>query len=37
METAFFRFANKPGIDKSYLYDNVQSLLLVTSLLFSGI
>ena len=37
METAFFRFANKPGVDKNYIYNNVQSLLLVSSLLFSGI
>jgi hypothetical protein len=37
METAFFRFANKPGYDKQETYNRVQSLLLTSSILFSGL
>jgi O-antigen/teichoic acid export membrane protein len=37
METAFFRFANKPDADRAGLYNRTQSLLLVSSFLFSGI
>jgi O-antigen/teichoic acid export membrane protein len=37
METAYFRFANRPGMDRQRLYDEVQSLLLVSSILFSGL
>ncbi|MBK0401597.1 polysaccharide biosynthesis C-terminal domain-containing protein [Adhaeribacter sp. BT258] len=37
METAFFRFANKPDYAKQETYNRVQSLLLSSSLLFSGI
>ncbi|HSI89859.1 MAG TPA: polysaccharide biosynthesis C-terminal domain-containing protein [Adhaeribacter sp.] len=37
METAFFRFANKPGISATDLYNRVQSLLITSSLLFAGI
>lgn len=37
METAYFRFANRPGTDRQRLYDEVQSLLLVSSILFSGL
>jgi O-antigen/teichoic acid export membrane protein len=37
METAFFRFANKPGADRTDLYNRVQSALLTSSLLFSGL
>jgi len=37
METAFFRFANKPDYDKRETYNHVQSLILTSSLLFSAI
>ncbi|MCC9136349.1 polysaccharide biosynthesis C-terminal domain-containing protein [Pontibacter silvestris] len=37
METAFFRFANKPEADKALLYNQVLSLIMCTSVLFSGI
>jgi len=37
METAFFRFAHKPGADKPRLYKQVLSLVLCSSILFSGI
>ncbi|GGK75286.1 lipopolysaccharide biosynthesis protein [Rufibacter glacialis] len=35
METAFFRFANKPGVDRRELYHKVQTLILVSSLLLT--
>ncbi|MGV3540541.1 MAG: lipopolysaccharide biosynthesis protein [Rufibacter sp.] len=37
METAFFRFANKPDADRKALYNQVQSLVLTSSLILSGI
>ncbi|MDX5421532.1 MAG: polysaccharide biosynthesis C-terminal domain-containing protein [Hymenobacteraceae bacterium] len=37
METAFFRFANKPGADKKLLYNQVLSLIMCTSILFTGV
>jgi O-antigen/teichoic acid export membrane protein len=37
METAYFRYANRPGMDRQQLYNQVQSLLLVSSILFSGL
>lgn len=37
METAYFRFANRPGTDRQALYSEVQSLLVVTSMLLSGL
>ncbi len=37
METAFFRFANKPGVDQKALYNQVQSLVLTSSVLLSAI
>jgi O-antigen/teichoic acid export membrane protein len=37
METAFFRFANKPGADRKKLYSQVLSIILCTSLLFSAV
>ncbi|GHA73899.1 lipopolysaccharide biosynthesis protein [Pontibacter akesuensis] len=37
METAFFRFANKPDADRDRLYNQVLSLILCTSLLFSAL
>lgn len=37
METAFFRFANKPGADRQKLYRQVLSIILCSSFLFSGI
>jgi O-antigen/teichoic acid export membrane protein len=37
METAFFRFANKPDANRCDLYNRTQTLLLVSSLLFSGL
>ena len=37
IETAYFRFANREGADRQVLYDRVLSLLLVTSLGFSGL
>ncbi|MDX5347969.1 MAG: polysaccharide biosynthesis C-terminal domain-containing protein [Hymenobacteraceae bacterium] len=37
METAYFRFANKPGADRQHLYNHVMSLLLVTSAVFTGL
>jgi O-antigen/teichoic acid export membrane protein len=35
METAFFRFANKPGADRQALYHKVQTLILMTSLVIT--
>ncbi|OKL42173.1 lipopolysaccharide biosynthesis protein [Pontibacter flavimaris] len=35
METAFFRFANKPGADQRRLYNQVLSLIIGSSTLFS--
>ncbi|WP_205500548.1 lipopolysaccharide biosynthesis protein [Rufibacter psychrotolerans] len=35
METAFFRFANKPGVDRRELYRKVQTLLVMSSLLLT--
>ncbi|RIJ43135.1 lipopolysaccharide biosynthesis protein [Pontibacter oryzae] len=35
METAFFRFANKTGADKQKLYNQVLSLIISSSLLFT--
>lgn len=37
METAYFRFANRPDADRQLLYNEVQSLLCVTSIVFSGL
>ncbi len=37
METAFFRYANKPGADRKDLYNKVQSLVITTSLTFTGL
>ncbi|OUJ70148.1 lipopolysaccharide biosynthesis protein [Hymenobacter crusticola] len=37
MESAFFRFATRPGADRQELYDRVLSLLLVTSFVLSGL
>ncbi|GAA4382500.1 lipopolysaccharide biosynthesis protein [Hymenobacter koreensis] len=37
METAFFRFANQPGADRPKLFSQVQSLLLVTSVIGCGL
>src|SRR5437762_2476203 len=37
METAFFRFANKPDANRQELYYQTESLLLTSSLLFSGL
>ncbi|GAA4014158.1 polysaccharide biosynthesis C-terminal domain-containing protein [Hymenobacter fastidiosus] len=37
METTYFRFANQPGADRQALYSKVFSLLLVSSILFSGL
>ncbi|MEJ8804462.1 lipopolysaccharide biosynthesis protein [Pontibacter sp. H249] len=37
METAFFRFANKPGADKYKLYNQVLSVILSSSVILSGI
>jgi O-antigen/teichoic acid export membrane protein len=37
METAYFRYANRPGMDRQQLYNQVQSLLLVSSILLSGL
>lgn len=36
METAYFRFANKEGSDENTIFNNVQSLILITSLFFSA-
>ena len=36
METAYFRFANRPGTDRRHLYSQVMSLLLVSSVVLSG-
>src|SRR5690606_38076393 len=35
METAFFRFANKPGADQHKLYNQVLTLILGSSLIFT--
>ncbi len=35
METAYFRFANRPDADRQRLYDEVQTLLVVSSVLLS--
>ncbi|MEJ8756447.1 polysaccharide biosynthesis C-terminal domain-containing protein [Pontibacter sp. H259] len=37
METAFFRFANKPGADRHRLYNQVLSIILSTSVVLSAI
>ena len=37
METAYFRFANRPGTDRRQLYDQVLSTLLVSSVLLGGL
>ncbi|WP_210490039.1 lipopolysaccharide biosynthesis protein [Rufibacter aurantiacus] len=37
METAFFRYANKPGVDRRELYHKVQTLILTSSLLFTAV
>jgi O-antigen/teichoic acid export membrane protein len=37
IETAYFRFANRAGADRQLLYDRVLSLLLLTSLVLSGV
>jgi O-antigen/teichoic acid export membrane protein len=37
METAYFRFANRAGADRATLYSEVQSLLLVSSILLSSL
>lgn len=37
METAYFRFANRPGTDRRRLYDEVLSLLLVSSALLTAL
>ena len=36
LETAFFRFANKPGADQQLLYNRVLSFIIITSILFTG-
>jgi O-antigen/teichoic acid export membrane protein len=36
LETAFFRFANRPGVNRDQLYNRVLSFILVTSVLFTG-
>lgn len=36
LETAYFRFANRPGTDQARLYSQVLSLLLLSSLALSG-
>ncbi|UPL48620.1 oligosaccharide flippase family protein [Hymenobacter sublimis] len=37
METTYFRFANRPGTDRQELYDRVMTLLVLTSVLLSGV
>jgi O-antigen/teichoic acid export membrane protein len=37
METAFFRFANRPGADRRQLYSQVLSLLLLSSVVLCGL
>ncbi|WP_162054974.1 lipopolysaccharide biosynthesis protein [Pontibacter pamirensis] len=37
METAFFRFANKPGADRDKLYNEVLTLIICSSAIFTGI
>lgn len=37
METAFFRFANKPGADRDKLYNEVLTLIMCSSIAFTGI
>ncbi|WP_162428555.1 lipopolysaccharide biosynthesis protein [Pontibacter pudoricolor] len=37
METAYFRFANKPDADKKALYNQVLTLIILSSLTLSGI
>jgi O-antigen/teichoic acid export membrane protein len=37
METAFFRFANKPGADRDKLYNQVLSLIICSSLVFTTV
>jgi O-antigen/teichoic acid export membrane protein len=37
METTYFRFANRPGTDRRVLYDQVMSLLLVSSVLLTAL
>lgn len=37
LETAFFRYANRPEIDRQQLYNRTLSFLMLSSLLFTGI
>lgn len=37
LETAFFRYANKPGADRQRLYNQVLTLIICTSIVFTGI
>jgi len=37
METAYFRYANKPDTDRQHLYNHVMSLLIASSIAFSGL
>ncbi|TGE09872.1 MATE family efflux transporter [Hymenobacter fodinae] len=37
METTYFRFANRPGTDRRQLYDQVMSLLLVSTVLLTAL
>ena len=37
METTFFRFANRPGADRRELYDRVMSLLLLSTVVLTGL
>jgi O-antigen/teichoic acid export membrane protein len=37
METAYFRYVNSPEVDSRKVYNTVQSALLISSLLFSGL
>lgn len=36
LETAFFRFANRPEVDRQRLYNRVLSFIILTSLVFTG-
>lgn len=37
LETTYFRFCNKEGADKTYVYRSIQTILLFTTLLFLGV
>jgi O-antigen/teichoic acid export membrane protein len=37
METTYFRFANRPGTDRRQLYDQVMSMLLVSTVLLTAL